>query len=144
MEEFLEDAAVEKITVVLGAQKVKHYKASQFKRECSEYFERYCKILAMKAPLVLPSVIPTKFKGNVDTMSKWCQGIGTGCYVKGFVLHNFLIKDLYFKIYNSELHGLSQKLNIEALPPTPTITVCNPNQSILFLIRIAESEDVDD
>ena len=143
MEEFLEHAAVEKITVVLGAQKVKHYKASEFKRECSEYFERYYKILAMKAPLVLPSVIPTALKGIVNTMSRWCHSTGTGCYVKGFVLHSFLIKDLYFKIYNGELHGLSRKLNIKAFPSTPTITVCNPNQRILFLIRIAESEDVD-
>ena len=47
------------------------------------------------------------------------------------------------KIYNGELDGLSRKLNIEAFPSTPTITVCNPNQRILFLIRITKNEDVD-
>ena len=137
----MEEAAVGKVTVVLDAQKIKHYKPSEFKKECAKYFERYYKILAMKAPLVLPSVISTECKRIVDTMRKWCQSTGKGHYVKGFVLHSFLIKDLYLKIYKDDLDGLSRKLNIDAFPTTPTITVCNPNQRIFFLIRIAENED---
>ena len=137
------DAAVKKVTVVLGAQRVKHYEASEFKNECSEYFERYYKILAMKTALPLPSVIPANFKSVVDTLSKWCESTAKRQNVKGFVLHSFLIKDLYLKIYNGELDGLSQQLNIENFPSTPTITVYNPNQRIIFLIRIAENEDIE-
>ena len=139
----VEEAAVGKVTVVLGAQKVKHYKASEFKKECSEYFERYYKILAMKAPLVLPSDIPSEFKGIVNTMSRWCQSTGTGRYVKGFVLHSFLIKDIYLKMYNGKLDDLSRKLNIEYFPSTPTIIVYNPNEMIFLLVRLAESEDIE-
>ena len=141
--EIVEERAVAKVTVVLGAQKVKHYTPSEFKKECSEYFERYYKILAMNAPLVLPSVIPTKFKIIVNTMSKWCQSTGKGCHVKGFVLHSFSVKDLYLKMHNVELDDLRGKLDIDAFPTTTTITVYNPNHRIFFLIRIAENEDVE-
>ena len=124
---------VGQVKVVVGAKKIKYYDASEFKKECSEYFEKYYKILAMKAPLVLPSNIPEKFKGIVTTMNRWCQSTGIGSCLKGFVVHSLLIKDLYLKIYNDELGYLSRKLNIEAFPSTPTIIVCNPNQRIFFL-----------
>ena len=143
LQEIVEEEAVRKVTVWLGAQKVKHYKASEFKTECSKYFEKYYKILAMKAPLVIPSFIPVELKRIVNTLSRWCQNTEKGHYAKGFVLHSFLIKDLYLKICNDELDGLSRKLNIEVFPTTPTITVYNPNQRIFFLIRIAENEDLE-
>ena len=141
--EIVEEAAVGKVTVVVGAQKLKHLKSSEFKKECPEYFERYYKILRMKAPLGLPSVIPTEFKRIVNIMSRWCQSTWRGHCVKGISLHNFLIKDLNLKIYNDELDHLSWKLNNEAFSTIPTITVCNPNQRILFLIRVAENEDAE-
>lgn len=53
---------------MLGAHKVKHCEEPEFRKKCAEYFDRYYKFLAMNAALVLPSVIPTKFKGLVDTM----------------------------------------------------------------------------
>ena len=62
--------------------------------------------------------------------------------MKGFVFHSFSIKDLYLKMYNDELDGLRQKLNIEEFPSIPTVTVFNPKERIFFLIRIAENEDV--
>ena len=99
-----------------------------FKKECS----KYCKILAMKTPLVLPSVIPTEFKRIVNTISRWCQITGKSHYVKGFVLHSFLIKDLYLKICNDELDCLSRKLNVEVLPTTASTSVYNPKQRICF------------
>ena len=105
----MEEAAVGKVTVVLGAQKLKHFKPSEFKKECSQYFERYCKVLGMKAPLVLLSVIPTKFKKIVNNMSRWCQSIGKGCSVKGFFLHSFLDEDIYLKMYNEKLEDLRGK-----------------------------------
>ena len=99
--------------------------------------------MAMKAPLVLLSAVPTKFKGVIDTMSRWCESTAKGNYLKGFVLHSFLIKHLYFKICNDELKDPCGKFNIEDFPSTPTITVYNPKEKILFLIRVAESEDVE-
>ena len=141
--ELVADAAVQKVTVVLGARKVKYCEASEFRKECYKYFERYYKILAMKAPLVLPSVIPLKFKRIVETMSRWCQNTAEGDHVKGFVFHSVLIKDLYLKMYNGELDGLSRKLSIEDFPSTPTITVYNPNERIFLLVRVAESEDIE-
>ena len=129
--------------MVLGAQKVKYCEASEFRKECFEYFEIYYKKMAMKAPLVLPSAVPTKFKGVIDTMSRWCESTAKGNYLKGFVLHSFLIKHLYFKICNDELKDPCGKFNIEDFPSTPTITVYNPKEKILFLIRVAESEDVE-
>lgn len=53
VDELVTDAAAKKVTVVLGAQKVKHCEASEFREECTKYFERYYKTLAKKAPLVL-------------------------------------------------------------------------------------------
>ena len=129
--------------MVLGAQKVKYCEESEFRKECFEYFEIYYKKMAMKAPLVLPSAVPTKFKGVIDTMSRWCESAAKGNYLKGFVLHSFLIKHLYFKICNDELKDPCGKFNIEDFPSTPTITVYNPKEKILFLIRVAESEDVE-
>ena len=38
--EIVEEAVVGKVTVVLGVQKLKHFKSSEFKKECSEDFER--------------------------------------------------------------------------------------------------------
>ena len=140
---FAADTAVEKVVVVLGAKKVKYCEASEFRNECSEYFERYYKILAMQAPLVLPSDVPTKFKGIVNTMSRWCQSIGNREHVKGFVLHSFLIKELYFKMYNNRFDDLRRKLNIEDFPSSPTITVYNPTERVFFLVRVAESKDIE-
>ena len=138
------DTAEKKVIVVFGAKKVKFCEATEFKNECSEYFKRYYNFLAMQAPLVLPSkVIPENVKAIVDTMSKWCQNTGKSSHVKGFTLHSFLIKDLYLKMYNDKLDDLLRKLNIEDFPSTPTITVYNPSESIFFLVRPAESEDVE-
>ena len=142
VDELVTDAAAKKVTVVLGAQKVKHCEASEFREECTKYFERYYKTLAKKVPLVLPSVLPTKLKGVVDTMCKWCESTAKGHHVKGLVLHSVLIKDLYLKMYHDELNALSQKLNIEDFPSTPSIVAYNPNERILLFIRTAESEDV--
>ena len=137
------DTAVKKVRMVLGEKKVKYCDASEFRSECSEYFERYYKTLAKEAPLVLPSkVISPKVKRIVDTMSKWCQSTEKRGHVKGFVLHSFLIKDLYLKMYNDELDDLRRKLNIEDFPSTPTITVYNPNERIFLLVRVAGSKDV--
>ena len=138
------DTAEKKVIVVFGAKKVKFCEATGFKNECSEYFKRYYNFLAMQAPLVLPSkVIPENVKAIVDTMSKWCQNTGKSGHMKGFALHSFLIKDLYLKMYNDKLDDLRRKLNIEDFPSTPTITVYNPNERIFFLVRPAESENVE-
>ena len=138
------DTAEKKVKVVFGAKKVKFCEATEFKNECSEYFKRYYIFLAMQAPLVLPSkVIPENVKAIVDTMSKWCQNTGKSGHVKGFALHSFLIKDLYLKMYNDKLDDLRRKLNIENFASTPTITVYNPNERIFFLVRLAESENVE-
>ena len=126
------DAAVKTAAVFIGAEKVKHCNPSDLKSECFEYFERYYKLLAMDEPLVLPSVIPTKFKEIFETMRRWCQSTEKSGLVKGFVLHSFLIKDLYLKMYNDELNGLCQKLNIEDFPSTPTVTVFNPKKKEFF------------
>ena len=137
------DTAVKTAIVFVGAEKVKYCKASELQNECLKYFERYYKFLAMDEPLILPSVIPTKFTKIFETMRRWCQTTQERDHVKGFVLHSFLIKDLYLKMYNDELDGLRQKLNIEDFPSTPTITVFNPKERIFFLIRIEENEDVE-
>ena len=70
-------------------------------------------------------------------MSRWCQSTGKTDHVNGFVLHSFLIKDLYLKMFNDKLDDLRRKLNIEDFPATPTITVYNSNERIFFLVRIA-------
>ena len=137
------DTAVKTAIVFVGAEKVKYCKASELQNECLKYFERYYKVLAMDEPLILPSVIPTILTKIFETMRRWCQSIQESDHVKGFVLHSFLIKDLYLKMYNDELDGLRQKLNIEDFPSTPTITVFNPKERIFFLIRIEENEDVE-
>ena len=137
------DTAVKTAIVFVGAEKVKYCKASELQNECLKYFERYYKFLAMDEPLILPSVIPTKFTKIFETMRRWCQTIQESDHVKGFVLHSFLIKDLYLKMYNDKLDGLCQKLNIEDFPSTPTITVFNPKEMIFFLIRIEENDDVE-
>ena len=137
------DTAVKTAAVFVGAEKVKHCKLSDLQNECFEYFERYYKILAMDEPLVLPSVIPKKFKEIIKTMTRWCQSTEKSGHVKGFVLHSFLIKDLYLKLWNDELDGLRQKFNIEDFPSIPTITVYNRKERIFFLIRMVENEDVE-
>ena len=137
------DTAVKTAIVFVGAEKVKYCKASELQNECLKYFERYYKFLAMDEPLILPSVIPTKFTKIFETMRRWCQTTQESDHVKGFVLHSFLIKDLYLKMYNDKLDGLRQKLNIEDFPSTPTITVFNPKEMIFFLIRIEENDDVE-
>ena len=137
------DTAVKTAIVFVGAEKVKYCKTSELQNECLKYFERYYKVLAMDEPLILPSVIPTKFTKIFETMRRWCQTTQESDHVKGFVLHSFLIKDLYLKMYNDKLDGLRQKLNIEDFPSTPTITVFNPKEMIFFLIRIEENDDVE-
>ena len=137
------DTAVKTAIVYVGAEKVKYCKTSELQNECLKYFERYYKVLAMDEPLILPSVIPTKFTKIFETMRRWCQTTQESDHVKGFVLHSFLIKDLYLKMFNDKLDGLRQKLNIEDFPSTPTITVFNPKEMIFFLIRIEENEDVE-
>ena len=137
------DTAVKTAIVFVGAEKVKYCKTSELQNECLKYFERYYKVLAMDEPLILPSVIPTKFTKIFETMRRWCQTTQESDHVKGFVLHSFLIIDLYLKMYNDKLDGLRQKLNIEDFPSTPTITVFNPKEMIFFLIRIEENEDVE-
>ena len=138
------ETTVKKVTLVLGEKKVKYCETSEFRNECYEYFERYYKFLAKQAPLVLPSkVIPPKVNRIVDTMTRWCQNTAKRDHVKGFVLHSFLIKDLYLKMYSDELDNLRQKLNIEDFPATPTITVYNPNERIFLLVRVAGSKDVE-
>ena len=140
----VEETAVKKVVVMLSEKKIQYCTASEFKNECYKYFERNYKTLGIQAPLVLPSKgIPTKVKGIVDTMSRWCQSTGKTDHVNGFVLHSFLIKDLYLKMFNDKLDDLRRKLNIEDFPATPTITVYNPNERIFFLVRIAENEDVE-
>ena len=100
--------------------------------------------MGIEAPLVLPSKgIPTEIKAIVETMSSWCQSTGKTDHVKGIVLHSFLIKDFYLKMFNDKLDDLRLKLNIDDFPSTPTITVYNPNERIFFLVRIAENEDVE-
>ena len=137
------DTAVKTAIVFVGAEKVKYCKTSELQNECLKYFERYYKVLAMDEPLILPSVIPTKFTKIFETMRRWCQTTQESDHVKGFVLHSFLIKDPYLKMYNDKLDGLRQKLNIEDFPSTPTITVFNPKEMIFFLIRIEENDDVE-
>ena len=128
---------------MLGAKKVKYCDAREFKNECSEYFKRYYNFLAMQEPLVLPSKFsPANVKGIVDTMKKWCQSTGKRGHLNGFVLHSFLIKDLYLKMFNHESDDLHQKRNIEEFPSTPTITVYNTNERIFFLVRFAQSENL--
>ena len=116
---------------MFGAKQVKYCKPSEFRNERSTYFERYYKKLIIHAPLVLPSVIPTKFKGIVETMKGWLER--NKDHEKRFVLHNFLFKDLYLKMYNDELGGLRRKLNIEDFSSTPIVTVYNPKEKIIFL-----------
>ena len=87
----------------------------------------------MKAPLVLPSVIPTKFKRFINTMSRWCQSTGRGCCVKGFVLHSFLVEDLYLKMYNDELEDLRGKL-AENEGVENEIKLCGAQLKMLMLI----------
>ena len=65
------DTDKKRVIVVFGAKEVKYCKPSEFRNECSTYFERYYKKLTIHAPLVLPSVMPTKFKGIVETMKGW-------------------------------------------------------------------------
>ena len=135
------DTDKKRVIVVFGAKKVKYCKPSEFRNECSTYFERYYKKLIIHAPLVLPSAIPTKFKGIVETMKGWHER--NKVHEKGFVLHNFLFKDLYLKMYNDELGGLRRKLNIEDFPSTPIVTIYNPKETIIFLISMTENEDVE-
>ena len=135
------DTDKKRVIVVFGAKKVKYCKPSEFRNECSTYFERYYKKLAIHAPLVLPSVLPTKFKGIVETMKGWLER--NRYHEKGFVLHSFLFKDLYLKMYNDELDGLRRKLNIEDFPETPIVTVYNPKEKIVFLISMTENKDVE-
>ena len=78
----------------------------------------------------------------INSMRRWRQSTGKGCYVKGFVIHSFLVKDLYLTMYNDKLDNLRQKLEIDAFPTTATVTACNPNQRIFLLITVAENEDV--
>ena len=140
---YVEDKSVKTVTLILGAEKVKYCEASEFKNECSQYFEKYYKFLAVKAPLIIPSIIPVKYAKVIHTLSDWCKMTSKVHNIKGFVLHNFLIKDLYLKMYNDPLDDLCRKLRIEGFPATPTITVYNPNERIIFLIRIAENEDIE-
>ena len=140
----VEHTAVKRVAVVLSEKKIEYCSASEFKNQCSKYFERNYKTLGIEAPLVLPSKgIPTEIKAIVETMSSWCQNTGKTDHVKGIVLHSFLIKDFYLKMFNDKLDDLRLKLNIDDFPSTPTITVYNPNERIFFLVRIAENEDVE-
>ena len=143
IDELVTETAAKKVTVVLGAQKVKHCESSEFRKECSNYFKRYYKVLAIKAPLVLPSIIPTKLKRIVDTMYRWCNNREERHHVKGLILHSFFIKDLYSKLYQDGLVSLSQKLNIKDFPSKPSIIVYNTTERIFLLIRMVEVEDVE-
>ena len=143
IDELVTETAAKKVTVVLGAQKVKHREASEFRKECSKYFKRYYKVLAIKAPLILPSVIPTKLKKVIGTMCRWCKSTKKEDHVQGFILHSFLIKDLYLKLYQDGLNSLSQKLNVKDFPSTPSIIVYNPNEKIFVLIRMVGVGDVE-
>ena len=143
IDELVTETAAKKVTVVLGAQKVKHCESSEFRKEYFKYFKKYYKVLAIKAPLVLPSIIPTKLKRIVETMYIWCNNSEKRHHVKGFILHSFLIKNLYSKLYQNGFNTLSQKLNIKDFPSKPSIIVYNPTERIFVLIRMVEAEDVE-
>ena len=108
-------------------------------KPCMDYFERYFENVAKKGPVVLPKVHSGIDKVTI-TMKRWCDHTNDSCNLKGLVIHSFSVSDYLRKFFYDKLKidNLREDLDIKDIPTTPIITVYNPSQNVILLIRISE------
>ena len=132
----------EKIEVYTGPHHKLPLCESEFKEQCTAYFERYFEILANEDPQILPWDIPHEFKSITDIMFDWCKKTNEFSNIKGLIVHKFSVLEHLFR------HGFTEKmlqncLEIENFSKTPIIVVYNPGEKALLLLRKAESRKLE-
>ena len=111
----------------------------EFKEQCTAYFVRNFETLAHKDTQVLPWKTPDELKRITDTLADWCKQTNICSKIKGLVLHSFsILKHLHRHGFTKEM--LQDDLKIETFSKTPIIVVYNPHESVLLLLRKAESK----
>ena len=111
----------------------------EFKEQCTAYFVRNFETLAHEDTQVLPWKTPDELKRVTDTLADWCKQTNVYSSVKGLVLHSFsILKHLHRHGFTKEM--LQDDLKTENFSKTPIIVVYNPHESVLLLLRKAESK----
>ena len=144
IEKLHENIADNKVRVVLGTDKSVRCNAREFTDLCYEHFETHYERLAHFEPIVLPPGTPSRLKGIVETMKSWCNETNYSPNMKGLVIHSFRILE-YLKWFNNKFTKttLDNNLYIDHFPRMPVIIVYNPKENVIFLIRKAESENLE-
>ena len=130
------------VKVVLGSNKSSNLDVSELREACYSYFEKNYRRLGERDPLVLSSKIPKKFKEIVDTMQSWCSETNVFSNIKGLVVHSYSITE-HLKWLKFTEDTLGNDLDLEELPSTPITVAYNPKEKVIFLIRRAESENLE-
>ena len=130
----------EKIDVYTGPHHKSPICESEFKEQCTAYFERYFEILAYEDPQILPWKIPHELKSITDIMFGWCSETNYFSNIKGLVVHSFsVLKHLFRQGFTKKM--LQDCHQIENISETPIIVVYNPGEKALRVLRKAESKD---
>ena len=127
------------IEVYLGPHQKSYVGASEFKDQCTSYFERYFEALVKEETQVLPWKIPDEFKRITETMVGWCKETNDFSSLKGLVLHSFsILKHSYRHGFTKEV--LQDCLEIKRFSEAPIMIIYNPHERALLLLRKAESK----
>ena len=132
------------IKVLLASGATSYFNESEFEKEYVKNFTKCFETSAQEDPLRIPWKIPKNFKRIVDTMDRWCKNTNKGNKrIKGLILHSFVILEHAYR------HGFTKEMlrdyiKIEKLSKEPIILVYNPHESVLLLLRKAESENLED
>ena len=144
IEKLHENIEVNRLRVVLGTDKSVTCNTREFTDLCYEHFKTHYERLAHYEPIVLPPSTPSTLKWIVETMKNWCNETNCFSNMKGLVIHSFGILE-YLKWFNIKFTEmtLDHNLYIDHFPRMPVIIVYNPKENVIFLIRKAESENLE-
>ena len=136
------------VNVALSPNKLTKLPISELQMVCCNYFNKNYLKLAEGDPLLLPTVLSGNFKRVkkvkriADKMQNWCHKTNEMSNIKGIVCQSYSILD-HLKWLGFAKDVVLQSLHIKEFSPTPIITVYNPNEKVVFLIRQVESDNVE-
>ena len=135
--------------IVQNAQRVTVCEKSEFQEICKNDYENYNQTIELE-PMLLhnnDNSVKKKYENIVNTMKIWCEN-KTSKHPKGYVLTGSTITDICLRLYygkidrEEKLDDLGRLFNIEEFPGEYTITVYNPVERVILLIREAKDKNV--
>lgn len=110
---------------------------------CWDFFERYFRKLAANGPVVLPE-IPSGVNKLVDTMERRYNKTNDSSDLKGLVVQSLIVSEYFEKFCYDEFEKetVHKDLDIKDFPAATIVIVYNPQESVIFLIRKSENENL--